>query len=72
MQDLARDVTRTDTVAEGLTAEQVVRAALPLTKQKESFGYNDLAFHLLDSVGYRSFCLIGIPDKGFHFQNYWR
>jgi IS5 family transposase len=31
----------------------------------ETYSYDDLAFHLLDSVSYRSFCRIGIADKGF-------
>jgi len=63
LQDLTREVTRTDTGAEGMSAEQVVRAAI--IKQMESFCYEDLAFHLLDSVCYRGFCRIGIADKGF-------
>ena len=64
LQDLTRDkVMLTDTGAEGMTAEQVVRAAI--IKQMESFSYEDLAFHLLDSICYRNFCKIGIADKGF-------
>jgi IS5 family transposase len=63
LQDLARDVMRTDTGAEGMSAEQVVRAAI--VKQMEGYSYDDLAFHLLDSVCYRRFCRIGIVDKGF-------
>mgnify|MGYP001175701028 FL=1 len=47
-----------------MSAEQVVRAAI--IKQMESFSYEDVAFHLLDSVCYRGFCRIGIADKGFH------
>jgi IS5 family transposase len=64
LQDLTRDkVMLTDTGAEGMTAEQVVRAAI--IKQMEAFSYEDLAFHLLDSICYRNFCRIGIADKGF-------
>ena len=63
LQDLTRDTIRTDTGAEGMSAEQVVRAAI--IKQTESYSYEDLAFHLLDSICYRSFCRIGIADKGF-------
>jgi IS5 family transposase len=63
LQDLTRDVLRTDTGAEGMSAEQVLRAAI--IKQMEGFSYEDLAFHLLDSVCYRGFCRIGIADKGF-------
>ena len=63
LQDLTRDVTHTDTGAEGMTAEQVVRAAI--IKQMEGFSYEDLAFHLLDSLSYRRFCRIGFAHKGF-------
>jgi len=63
LQDLTRDVMRTDTGAEGMSAEQVLRAAI--IKQMEGYSYEDLAFHLLDSVCYRGFCRIGIADKGF-------
>ena len=37
LQDLTRDTIRTDTGAEGMSAEQVVRAAI--IKQKESYIY---------------------------------
>jgi len=63
LQDLTRDVPRTDTGAEGMSAEQVLRAAI--IKQMEGYSYEELAFHLLDSVCYRGFCRIGIADKGF-------
>jgi IS5 family transposase len=63
LQDLTRNVIRTDTGAEGMSAEQVLRAAI--IKQMEGYSYEDLAFHLLDSVCYRGFCRIGIADKGF-------
>jgi IS5 family transposase len=63
LQDLSQDVMRTDTGAEGMSAEQVVRAAI--VKQMEGYSYDDLAFHLIDSVCYRRFCRIGIVDKGF-------
>jgi IS5 family transposase len=63
LQDLTRDVIRTDTGAEGMSAEQVLRAAI--IKQMEGYSYEELAFHLLDSVCYRGFCRIGIADKGF-------
>tara|TARA_B100000315_G_C14543915_1_gene572277 strand:+ start:151 stop:1521 length:1371 start_codon:yes stop_codon:yes gene_type:complete len=63
LQDLTRSVTHVDTGAEGMSAEQVLRAAI--IKQMEGYSYEDLAFHLLDSVCYRSFCRIGIADKGF-------
>lgn len=63
LQDLTRKAIRTDTGAEGMSAEQVLRAAI--IKQMEGYSYEDLAFHLLDSVCYRGFCRIGIADKGF-------
>ena len=63
LQDLTRSVTHVDTGAEGMSAEQVLRAAI--IKQMETYSYEDLAFHLLDSVCYRGFCRIGIADKGF-------
>jgi len=63
LQDLTRNVTHIDAGAEGMSAEQVLRAAI--IKQMEGYSYEELAFHLLDSVCYRSFCRIGIADKGF-------
>jgi transposase, IS5 family len=63
LQDLTRENVSADTGAEGMTAEQVIRAAI--IKQMEGYSYEELAFHLLDSVCYRSFCRIGFTDKGF-------
>lgn len=63
LQDLTRGVKNRNAGAEGMSAEQVVRAAI--IKQTEEFSYEDLAFHLLDSRCYRSFCRIGITHKGF-------
>jgi IS5 family transposase len=63
LQDLTRNVTHNNTGAKGMSAEQVMRAAI--IKQMEGYSYEDLAFHLLDSVCYRRFCRIGIADKGF-------
>jgi len=62
-QDLTCNITGSVSGANGMTAEQVIRAAI--IKQMEEFSYEDLAFHLLDSVSYRSFCRIGFADKGF-------
>jgi transposase, IS5 family len=62
-QDLSQKATHTETGAEGMSAEKVIRAAI--IKQMEGFSYEELAFHLLDSVCYRTFCRIGIADKGF-------
>jgi len=63
MQDLSSGSKETKAGAKGMTAEQVVRAAI--IKQMFEFSYKDLAFHLIDSVSLKRFCLIGIADKGF-------
>jgi transposase, IS5 family len=63
LQDLTRNRKVADTGAEGMTAEQVIRAAI--IKQMEEYSYEELAFHLIDSVCYRRFCRIGFADKGF-------
>lgn len=62
LQDLTRGG-RNPTGAEGMTAEQVLRAAI--IKKIEGFSYEELAFHLVDSRTYRAFCRIGIARKGF-------
>jgi len=51
------------TGANGMTAEQVLRATI--IKRIEGFSYRALAFHLMDSRSYSSFCKIGIGDKAF-------
>ena len=63
LQDLTADVRNPETGAEGMTAEQVVRAAI--IKQMEGFSYEELSFHIFDSRCYRKFCRIGIGDKTF-------
>ena len=64
MQDLS-DVNNKDrrSGARGMTAEQVVRAAI--VKQMFGFTYKELAFHIIDSNSIRRFMRIGIADKGF-------
>ncbi len=52
-----------ETGAYGMTAEQVLRAAI--IKQIEGFSYRALAFHLMDSRVYSWFCRIGIAGKPF-------
>ena len=49
--------------ARGMTAEQVVRAAI--VKILFGFTYEELAFHMVDSMSIRRFCGIGVADKGF-------
>src|SRR5215468_7832097 len=43
--------------AEGLSAEQILRALI--LKQHNGFSYRELAFHLADSMSYRTFCGLG-------------
>jgi len=63
MQDLSPEGIKSKAGANGMTAEQVIRAAI--IKQMFEFSYKDLAFHLIDSVSLKRFCHIGIGDKGF-------
>jgi IS5 family transposase len=63
MQDLSPEGIKSKAGANGMTAEQVIRAAI--VKQMFEFSYKDLAFHLIDSVSFKRFCHIGIGDKGF-------
>lgn len=46
---------------EGMTAEQVLRAAV--LKQSKRFTYEELRFHLLDSMTYQAFCGYGLLDR---------
>ncbi len=54
---------RKKTGARGMSAEQVIRAAI--VKVLFGFTYEELAFHLVDSKSIQRFCRIGIADKGF-------
>ena len=65
LQDLTGGlkIERQRTGANGMSAEQVVRAAIVM--KLFSFTYEDLAFHISDSRSLRRFCRIGIFDKGF-------
>lgn len=63
LQDLTRGVKNRHCGAQGMTAEQVLRATI--IKQTQGFSYEELAFHLIDSRTYRNFCRIGITHKGF-------
>ncbi len=63
LQDLTHGVKNRHCGAEGMSAEQVLRAAI--IKQSEGFSYEELAFHSIDSRTYRNFCRIGITHKGF-------
>ncbi|MCL4504289.1 MAG: ISNCY family transposase [Deltaproteobacteria bacterium] len=48
---------RTDTGRDGMTAEQVLRCAI--LKQYRELTYEELAFHLEDSIAFRSFARLG-------------
>jgi IS5 family transposase len=63
LQDLCRGVKNRGKGAQGMTAEQVLRATV--IKKINVFRYEELAFHLMDSRTYRNFCRIGIMHKGF-------
>jgi transposase, IS5 family len=64
MQDLCEvDNKVSRSGARGMTADQVVRAAI--VKQMFNFTYKELAFHIIDSNSLRRFMRIGIADKGF-------
>jgi len=57
-----------DTGARGMSAEQVLQAAM--IKQMEGFSYRDLAFHLMDSRAYSGICRsdIGRPFRKLALQ----
>ena len=64
LQDLNEGkVKKQNTGAEGMSADQVIRAAVVM--RLYSFTYGQLAFHIYDSRALRRFCRIGIADKGF-------
>jgi IS5 family transposase len=62
-QDLCQGRNLTRTGASGMSAEQVLRAAV--LKQMFGYSYELLPFHLMDSLSLRAFCRIGFADKGF-------
>jgi len=53
-QGLVRGVANPHTGARGMSGDQVLRCLL--VKQITNFSYEELAFHLADSVTYRAFC----------------
>ena len=65
-KDLRGDRTQ-GTGRPGLSAEQVVRAAL--IKQMNGFSYEELAFHLADSRSYMRFCGFTHPPIGAPIRN---
>lgn len=62
-QDLTKGRILKKSGAQGMTAEQVLRAAV--VKMIGEFCYEDLAFHLVDSTCYRNFCRVSYCHKGF-------
>lgn len=60
MDDIVPEGVDPDKGRKGMTAEQVVRALI--VKMMNGFSYEQLAFHLVDSRTYSSFCRIGIGD----------
>lgn len=63
MQDLNPQSNKNQTGANGMSADQVIRAAI--IKQMFGFSYEDLAFHIIDSRSIKHFCRIGFAEKGF-------
>src|SRR5690348_3798942 len=60
-QDLSAGRVVKDEGAEGMSAEQVLRALV--VKQLNGFSYRQLAFHLADSMSYRAFCGLRIGQR---------
>jgi IS5 family transposase len=56
-QDLVRGLKKPQTGAPGLSGDQVLRVLI--VKQMTGFSYEELSFHLADSVSYRGFCRLG-------------
>jgi len=60
-KDLNADRAVKNAGAEGLSAEQVLRALI--VKQLNGFSYRELAFHLADSMSYRTFCRLCLGQR---------
>jgi transposase, IS5 family len=60
-RDLNADRAVKNAGAEGMSAEQVLRALL--VKQLNGFSYRELAFHLADSTSYRTFCGLSMGQR---------
>lgn len=59
-QDLLQGVKNPHRGSPGMSGDQLLRVLV--LKQMNSFSYEDLDFHLRDSVSYRTFCRIGAMD----------
>lgn len=60
-EDLIADGIDPNRGREGMSAEQVLR--ILIIKQMNRFSYEQLAFHVMDSDCYRSFCRVGYDQK---------
>jgi IS5 family transposase len=60
-QDLVRGLRNPDTGARGMSGDQTLRVLM--VKQMNGFSYEELAFHLADSVSYRNFCRFGAFER---------
>jgi len=60
-RDLKAERVVKDDGAEGMSADQILRAML--IKQLNGFSYRELAFHLADSASYRTFCRLGLSQR---------
>lgn len=58
--DLVRRGVSTKAGREGMSAERVLRCVI--AKQMNGWSYEELTFHLGDSLNYRAFCRFGIGD----------
>jgi IS5 family transposase len=59
--DLVHDGVCRDAGRAGMSADQAIRALI--VKQMNQFSYEELAFHLADSLTYRTFCHYGTFDE---------
>ena len=70
-QDLVRGLRNPHTGARGMSGDQALRVLV--IKQMNGFSYEELAFHLADSVSYRSFCRFGafarVPSRATLAEN---
>lgn len=60
-QDLVDEGVDPDVGRPGMTGDEVLRAAL--VRQMHGYTYEELEFHLADSLSFRRFCRIGLGDR---------
>ncbi len=70
-QDLVQGLKKPQTGARGLSGDQVLR--MLIIKQMNGFSYDELSFHLADSLSYRGFCRLGalepVPGRSTVAEN---